>query len=129
MHLNDCLLTSFTRSKCCLYPSFLVYSRMVVRLTSALLGHYVHSLAPSTSSILVCGKQLTVGTVQGPEVVVNKPLNPSVLCDLLRDTVFHVDPLQMSLQQELILYVASLLNKDKSLFKNIAVIRLGYVFC
>ncbi|KAM7535495.1 hypothetical protein Aperf_G00000092020 [Anoplocephala perfoliata] len=98
----------------------------VVRLTSALLGHYVHSLAPSTSAILVCGKQLTVGTIQGPEVAVNKPMNPRELCDLLRQTVFHVDPLQMSLQQELILHVASMLNKDKSLFKDIAVIRLGW---
>lgn len=96
-----------------------------MRLTSSLLGSYVHSLAPSTSAILVCGKQLTIGTVQGPEVAVNKPMNPRELCDLLRDTVYHVDPLQMSLQQELILYVAALLNKDKSLFKNIAIIRLG----
>ena len=97
----------------------------MVRLSSALLGNYVHSLAPSTSSILVCGKQLTVGTVQGPEVAVNKPMNPRELCDLLRSTVYPVDPLQVSLQQELILYVAALLIKDKSLFKNIAIIRLG----
>ncbi|VDL11713.1 unnamed protein product [Hymenolepis diminuta] len=99
----------------------------VVRLTSALLSNYVHSLAPSTSAILVCGKQLTIGTIQGPEIAVNKPTNPRELCDLLRDTVYHVDPLQMSLQQELILYVAALLNKDKSLFENIAIIRLGSI--
>ncbi|KAM3176771.1 hypothetical protein ACTXT7_005839 [Hymenolepis weldensis] len=98
----------------------------VVRLTSALLSNYVHSLAPSTSAILVCGKQLTIGTIQGPEIAVNKPTNPRELCDLLRDTVYHVDPLQMSLQQELILYVAALLNRDKSLFENIAIIRLGW---
>ncbi len=85
----------------------------------------MHSLAPSTSSILVCGKQLSIGTIQGPEVSLNKPMNPRELCDLLQDTVFHVDPIQVSLQQELILNVAALLNKDKSLFKNIAVIRLG----
>uniref|UniRef100_A0A5K3EN75 Phosphorylase b kinase regulatory subunit n=2 Tax=Mesocestoides corti TaxID=53468 RepID=A0A5K3EN75_MESCO len=98
----------------------------VVRLASALLGNYVHSLAPSTSSILVCGKQLTIGTVQGPEVGVNKPMNPQDLCDLIRDTVFSVDPIQVSLQQELIFNVAALLNKDKSLFNNIAIIRLGW---
>lgn len=99
----------------------------MVRLTSALLGNYIHSLAPSTSSILVFGKQLTIGTVQGPEVNLNKPMNPRQLCDLLQDTVFPVNPLQVSLQQELILYVSALLIKDKSLFKDIAIIRLGWV--
>ncbi|CDI98216.1 phosphorylase b kinase regulatory [Echinococcus multilocularis] len=99
----------------------------VVRLTSALLGNYVHSLAPSTSSILVFGKQLTIGTVQGPEVNLNKPMNPRQLCDLLQSTVFPVNPLLVSLQQELILYVSALLIKDKSLFKGIAIIRLGWL--
>ena len=105
----------------------------MVRFCSALLGNFVHSLAPSTSSILVYGKQLTIGTVQGSEVVVNKPMNPRELCDLLQKTVYPVDPLQVSLQQELILYVAALLIKDKSLFNNIAIIRLGwatfYTYC
>ncbi|VDM17108.1 unnamed protein product, partial [Hydatigera taeniaeformis] len=104
----------------------LKFNLTVVRLTSALLGNYVHSLAPSTSSILVFGKQLTIGTVQGPEVNLNKPMNPRQLCDLLQDTVFPVNPLQVSLQQELILYVSALLIKDKSLFKDIAIIRLGW---
>nr|VZI30350.1 unnamed protein product [Spirometra erinaceieuropaei] len=98
----------------------------VVRLCAALLGRYVNSLAPSTSSILVCGKQLTLGTVQGPEVGVNKPMNPNQLYALLREAVFSVDPIQISLQQELILVISALLNKDTSLFKGIAVIRLGW---
>ncbi|BHF72293.1 hypothetical protein SprV_0401535700 [Sparganum proliferum] len=98
----------------------------VVRLCAALLGRYVNSLAPCTSSILVCGKQLTLGTVQGPEVGVNKPMNPNQLYALLREAVFSVDPIQISLQQELILVISALLNKDTSLFKGIAVIRLGW---
>uniref|UniRef100_A0A0X3PN91 Phosphorylase b kinase regulatory subunit n=1 Tax=Schistocephalus solidus TaxID=70667 RepID=A0A0X3PN91_SCHSO len=98
----------------------------VVRLCAALLGRYVNSLAPSTSSILVCGKQLTMGAVQGPEVGVNKPMNPNQLYALLREAVFSVDPIQISLQQELILVISALLNKDTSLFKGIAVIRLGW---
>lgn len=95
-----------------------------MRLCAALLGNYVHSLAPAMSSILVCGKQLTVGTISDPEVGINKPMNPNELVALLQETVFDVDPILMSLQQELILIISALLNKDKELFKGIAVIRL-----
>ncbi|GAA56348.1 phosphorylase kinase alpha/beta subunit [Clonorchis sinensis] len=99
----------------------------VVRLCASLLAQFVNSLAPSLSIILVCGKQITVGVAQGPEVVVNKPLNPNELYKLLRETVYPVDPVQFSLQQELILWVSSLLTSDMDLFNGIKFIRLGWL--
>ncbi|KAH8852791.1 putative phosphorylase b kinase regulatory subunit beta [Schistosoma japonicum] len=99
----------------------------VVRLSAALLSQFASSLAPSLSIILVCGKQLTVGIAQGPEVVVNKPLNPDELYALLREEVYSHDPVQFSLQQELILSVSSLLTSNKELFDGIKFIRLGWL--
>ncbi|CAL8071194.1 unnamed protein product [Calicophoron daubneyi] len=99
----------------------------VVRLCAALLTQFVNSLAPSLSVILVRGKQITLGVAQGSEVVVNKPLNPDELYKLLREVVYPVDPVQFSLQQELILWVGSLLTSDSSLFNGINFIRLGWL--
>ncbi|CAH8476949.1 unnamed protein product [Heterobilharzia americana] len=84
-------------------------------------------LAPSLSIILVCGKQITIGVAQGSEVVVNKPLNPDELCSLLREEVYSHDPVQFSLQQEIILWVSSLLTSNKDLFDGIKFIRLGWL--
>ncbi|KAF6776859.1 hypothetical protein AHF37_03649 [Paragonimus kellicotti] len=99
----------------------------VVRLCAALLAQFVNSLAPSLSIILVCGKQVTVGVAQGPEVLVNKPLNPDELYKVLRETVYPHDQVQFSLQQELILWVSSLLTSDQNLFNGIKFIRLGWL--
>nr|CAH8827810.1 unnamed protein product [Trichobilharzia regenti] len=99
----------------------------VVRLCAALLSQFANSLAPSLSIILVCGKQVTVGVAQGSEVVVNKPLNPDELCSLLREEVYSHDPVQFSLQQEIILWVSSLLTSNKELFDGIKFIRLGWL--
>ncbi|CAH8453688.1 unnamed protein product [Schistosoma margrebowiei] len=99
----------------------------VVRLSAALLSQFASSLAPSLSTILVCGKQLTVGIPQSSEVVVNKPLNPDELHALLREEVYSYDPVQFSLQQELILSVSSLLTTNKELFDGIKFIRFGWL--
>ncbi|KAF7232435.1 hypothetical protein EG68_07753 [Paragonimus skrjabini miyazakii] len=99
----------------------------VVRLCAALLAQFVNSLAPSLSIILVCGKQVTVGVAQGPEMLVNKPLNPDELYKVLRETVYPHDQVQFSLQQELILWVSSLLTSDQNLFNGIKFIRLGWL--
>ncbi|CAH8460630.1 unnamed protein product [Schistosoma rodhaini] len=99
----------------------------VVRLSAALLSQFASSLAPSLSTILVCGKQLTVGISQSSEVVVNKPLNPDELHALLREEVYSYDPVQFSLQQELILSVSSLLTTNKELFDGIKFIRFGWL--
>ncbi|VDQ15041.1 unnamed protein product, partial [Trichobilharzia regenti] len=117
----------------CFLPRFRIYLqyyfnivfRCVVRLCAALLSQFANSLAPSLSIILVCGKQVTVGVAQGSEVVVNKPLNPDELCSLLREEVYSHDPVQFSLQQEIILWVSSLLTSNKELFDGIKFIRLG----
>ncbi|CAI2725090.1 unnamed protein product [Schistosoma spindalis] len=99
----------------------------VVRLSAALLSQFASSLAPSLSTILVCGKQLTVGISQSSEVIINKPLNPDELHALLREEVYSYDPVQFSLQQELILSVSSLLTTNKELFDGIKFIRFGWL--
>lgn len=108
-------------------PCFILTEiRCVVRLCAALLSQFVNSLAPSLSIILVCGKQVTIGVALGTETVVNKPLSPNELYTIMRDTVYSKDPVQFSLQQELILWVSSLLTSDKELFNGIKFIRLGW---
>ncbi|CAH8450235.1 unnamed protein product [Schistosoma mattheei] len=76
----------------------------VVRLSAALLSQFASSLAPSLSTILVYE-----------------------LHALLREEVYSYDPVQFSLQQELILSVSSLLTTNKELFDGIKFIRFGWL--
>ena len=48
-----------------------------VRLCSSLLRQLVDSISPFITTVLVNGKQLTVGAVGGEEGVLDKPMGPS----------------------------------------------------
>ncbi|KAL3310293.1 hypothetical protein Ciccas_011144, partial [Cichlidogyrus casuarinus] len=99
----------------------------VIRFCSSMLEQLVTSLAPSLSAILVLGKQITLGLARGNETAVYKPLNPSELQAVLFSTIFPSDPIQLSLQQELILWTSNILSADKKLFDGISVIRMGWI--
>lgn len=98
----------------------------VVRLCSSLLGKLVDSLAPSITTILVRGKHITVGVFGHEEEVIDKPISPGEVKNILYSRCSQYDMLQAVLQQELILGIGKLIAASPELFDGILKIRIGW---
>uniref|UniRef100_A0AAY4CGX9 Phosphorylase b kinase regulatory subunit n=1 Tax=Denticeps clupeoides TaxID=299321 RepID=A0AAY4CGX9_9TELE len=97
----------------------------VVRLAASLLTKLVDSLAPSITSILVHGKQVTLGLFGQEEEVISNPLSPGVIkgiiyskCGQEREAV---------LQQELVIHVGWIISNNPELFSGMLKIRVGWI--
>ncbi|PAA78187.1 hypothetical protein BOX15_Mlig017899g1, partial [Macrostomum lignano] len=92
----------------------------IVRYASAILRKEVDSLAPSLSNVIVAGKRIIIGS----DIVIDRPLTPKELCQIL---YAHYPPGPSGkavLLQELILFLGSLICRDSVLFRGIHYIRL-----
>uniref|UniRef100_A0A0P5Q2D6 Phosphorylase b kinase regulatory subunit n=1 Tax=Daphnia magna TaxID=35525 RepID=A0A0P5Q2D6_9CRUS len=98
-----------------------------VRLCSALLYQLVDSISPLITTVLVNGKQLTVGVVGGVEVVLDKPMTPSEIHEAIYRHCPVDDPVQSVLQQEVLLYCGRLIATHPNLFSGILKIRVGWI--
>ena len=101
--------------------------RAVVRFGSSLLGKLVDSLAPSITAILVRGKQVTIGVFGYDEEVIDNPLPPRDIKNILYNRCSGYDVTQAVLQQELIINIAKFLSTEPHLFSGILKIRIGSV--
>lgn len=99
----------------------------VVRYCSSLLQKLVDSISPFTTSLLVNGKQLTVGVLGHEETLVDKPLTPREIKDMLYNKVQPYDLYQAVLQQEIIVYLGKLISTNPTLFAGILMIRIGWI--
>ncbi|GFR83463.1 phosphorylase b kinase regulatory subunit beta [Elysia marginata] len=99
-----------------------------VRMCSALLGKLVDSLAPSITTMLVRGKQMTVGVFGHEESVLDKPISPNELKNILYSKCLPFDVCQAVLQQEIILSIGKLIATSPELFDGILKIRIGTPF-
>ena len=97
----------------------------VVRYCSSVLKKLVDSISPNITSVLVCGKQIVIGSYGGPEVVIDHPLTPREIHVLLYNTI--ADPYEAVLQQEIILYLGRLISTTPQLFQDILKIRIGSI--
>ncbi len=95
----------------------------VVRYCSAVLKKLVDSISPYITSILVSGKQITIGSFGGREVAIDHPRTPKEIHQLLYDVI--KEPYDAVLQQEIILYVGRLIATTPHLFQGIIKIRVG----
>ncbi|XP_070186518.1 phosphorylase b kinase regulatory subunit beta-like isoform X2 [Littorina saxatilis] len=99
----------------------------VVRLLSGMLEKLVDSLAPSITTILVRGKQVTIGVFGKEEEVLDKPMAPNELKTLLYKMCAPHDIRQAVLQQELIIAIGKFISFNPSLFDGILKIRIGWI--
>ncbi|BFZ13480.1 hypothetical protein BsWGS_16519 [Bradybaena similaris] len=97
-----------------------------VRMCSALLGKLVDSLAPSITTMLVRGKQITVGVFGHEEEVLDKPISPNELKNILYSKCLPYNVCEAVLQQELILAIGKLISTSPELFDGILKIRIGW---
>ncbi|XP_063702613.1 probable phosphorylase b kinase regulatory subunit beta isoform X1 [Culicoides brevitarsis] len=98
-----------------------------VRYCSSLLRHIVDSISPFITTVLVNGKQITVGVIRQRETVFDKPMTPSEIQNVMYNTVQPFDVGQAVLQQEVVLYCGRLIATNPEMFTGILKIRVGWV--
>ncbi|XP_026281117.1 probable phosphorylase b kinase regulatory subunit beta isoform X1 [Frankliniella occidentalis] len=100
---------------------------IAVRYCSSLLHHTVDSISPFITTVLVNGKQLTVGAIGHQETVFDKPLTPAEIQSIMYHRIQPYDVIQAVLQQEVVLYCGRLIATNPEMFKGILKIRVGWV--
>lgn len=90
-----------------------------VRYCSSLLRHIVDSISPFITTVLVNGKQITVGVIRQRETVFDKPMTPSEIQNVMYNTIQPFDVIQAVLQQEVVLYCGRLIATTPEIFKGI----------
>ncbi|XP_036390620.1 phosphorylase b kinase regulatory subunit beta-like isoform X2 [Megalops cyprinoides] len=99
----------------------------VVRLAASLLTKLVDSLAPSITSILVHGKQVTLGIFGQEEEVISNPLSPAVIKDIIYSKCSPHDERESVLQQELVIHIGWIISNNPELFSGMLKIRIGWI--
>ncbi|CAG9098416.1 hypothetical protein JYU34_002377 [Plutella xylostella] len=98
-----------------------------VRYCSSLLSHTVDSISPFITTVLVNGKQLTVGVIGQKETVFDKPMTPGEIQSVMYSTIQPYDVIGAVLQQEVVLYCGRLIGTNPDMFRGILKIRVGWV--
>ncbi|XP_061382467.1 probable phosphorylase b kinase regulatory subunit beta isoform X1 [Danaus plexippus] len=98
-----------------------------VRYCSSLLNHTVDSISPFITTVLVSGKQLTVGVIGRKETVFDKPMTPGEIQSVMYSTIQPYDIIGAVLQQEIVLYCGRLIGTNPDMFRGILKIRVGWV--
>ncbi|XP_060715828.1 phosphorylase b kinase regulatory subunit beta isoform X4 [Tachysurus vachellii] len=99
----------------------------VVRLAASLLTKLVDSLAPSITSILVHGKQVTLGLFGHEEEVISNPLSPAVIKDIIYRKCSPHGEREAVLQQELVIHIGWIISNNPELFSGMLKIRIGWI--
>ncbi|XP_017314037.1 phosphorylase b kinase regulatory subunit beta isoform X3 [Ictalurus punctatus] len=99
----------------------------VVRLAAGLLTKLVDSLAPSITSVLVHGKQVTLGLFGHEEEVISNPLSPAVIKDIIYRKCSPHGEREAVLQQELVIHIGWIISNNPELFSGMLKIRIGWI--
>ncbi|KAI4889121.1 hypothetical protein NFI96_014259 [Prochilodus magdalenae] len=115
-------------SHVCVYSALVhLIERSVVRLAASLLTKLVDSLAPSITSILVHGKQVTLGLFGHEEAVISNPLSPGVIKDIIYSKCSPHGEREAVLQQELVIHIGWIISNNPELFSGMLKIRIGWI--
>ncbi|XP_034536696.1 phosphorylase b kinase regulatory subunit beta [Notolabrus celidotus] len=100
----------------------------VVRLAASLLTKLVDSLAPSITSVLVHGKQVTLGLFGQEEEVISNPLSPGVIQGIIYSKCSpYGGEREAVLQQELVIHIGWIISNNPELFSGMLKIRIGWI--
>uniref|UniRef100_A0A665W321 Phosphorylase b kinase regulatory subunit n=1 Tax=Echeneis naucrates TaxID=173247 RepID=A0A665W321_ECHNA len=103
-------------------------SKSVVRLAASLITKLVDSLAPSITSVLVHGKQVTLGLFGHEEEVISNPLSPGVIQGIIYSKCSpHGGEREAVLQQELVIHIGWIISSNPELFSGMIKIRVGWI--
>ncbi|XP_036200953.1 phosphorylase b kinase regulatory subunit beta isoform X2 [Myotis myotis] len=99
---------------------------LAVRSGAAFTQKFSSSIAPHVTTILVHGKQVTLGAFGHEEEVISNPLSPRVIKDIIYTCNTH-DERAAVIQQELVIHVGWAIANSPELFSGMLKIRVGWI--
>ncbi|XP_010777073.1 phosphorylase b kinase regulatory subunit beta-like [Notothenia coriiceps] len=101
---------------------------LVVRHAAAITKKFASSIAPHITTILVHGKQVTLGLFGHEEEVISNPLSPGVIQGIIYSKCSpHGGEREAVLQQELVIHIGWIISNNPELFSGMLKIRIGWI--
>ncbi|XP_061077631.1 phosphorylase b kinase regulatory subunit beta-like isoform X1 [Conger conger] len=100
---------------------------VAVRYAAALTKKVASSLAPHITTLVVHGKQVTLGIFGQEEVVISNPLSPGVIKDIIYSQCSPHGEREGVLQQELVIHIGWIISNSPELFSGMLKIRVGWI--
>uniref|UniRef100_A0A8D3ALS9 Phosphorylase b kinase regulatory subunit n=1 Tax=Scophthalmus maximus TaxID=52904 RepID=A0A8D3ALS9_SCOMX len=101
---------------------------LVVRHAAAIIKKFASSIAPHITTILVNGKQVTLGLFGHEEEVISNPLSPGVIQGIIYSKCSpHGGAREAVLQQELVIHIGWIISNNPELFSGMLKIRVGWI--
>ncbi|KAJ8400431.1 hypothetical protein AAFF_G00395550 [Aldrovandia affinis] len=100
---------------------------LAVRCTAALTKKFASSIAPHITTLVVHGKQVTLGIFGQEEVVISNPLSPGVIKGIIYSQCSTPGEREAVLQQELVIHIGWIISNNPELFRGMLKIRIGWI--
>uniref|UniRef100_A0A3B5MRY2 Phosphorylase b kinase regulatory subunit n=1 Tax=Xiphophorus couchianus TaxID=32473 RepID=A0A3B5MRY2_9TELE len=101
---------------------------LAVRHAAAITRKYASSIAPHITTILVHGKQVTLGLFGHEEEVISNPLSPGVIQGIIYSKCSpQGGEREAVLQQELVIHIGWIISNNPELFSGMLKIRVGWI--
>ncbi|XP_051572409.1 phosphorylase b kinase regulatory subunit beta isoform X2 [Myxocyprinus asiaticus] len=100
---------------------------LAVRSAAAVIQVFSGSIAPHITSMLVQGKQVTLGLFGHEEIVISNPLSPGVIKDIIYSKCSPHGEREAVLQQELVIHIGWIISNSPELFSGMLKIRVGWI--
>ncbi|XP_052004976.1 phosphorylase b kinase regulatory subunit beta isoform X2 [Xyrauchen texanus] len=100
---------------------------LAVRCAAAIIQVFSGSIAPHITSMLVQGKQVTLGLFGHEEIVISNPLSPGVIKDIIYSKCSPHGEREAVLQQELVIHIGWIISNNPELFSGMLKIRVGWI--
>ncbi|XP_041851247.1 phosphorylase b kinase regulatory subunit beta isoform X4 [Melanotaenia boesemani] len=101
---------------------------LAVRHTAAIIKKFASSIAPHITTILVHGKQVTLGLFGHEEEVISNPLSPGVIQGIIYSKCSpYGGEREAVLQQELVIHIGWIISNNPELFSGMLKIRVGWI--
>uniref|UniRef100_A0A7N8XZR9 Phosphorylase b kinase regulatory subunit n=1 Tax=Mastacembelus armatus TaxID=205130 RepID=A0A7N8XZR9_9TELE len=101
---------------------------LAVRHAAAIIKKFASSIAPHITTILVHGKQVTLGLFGHEEEVISNPLSPGVIQGIIYSKCSpYGGEREAVLQQELVIHIGWIISNNPELFSGMLKIRVGWI--
>ncbi|XP_056243942.1 phosphorylase b kinase regulatory subunit beta isoform X1 [Seriola aureovittata] len=101
---------------------------LAVRQSATIIKRFASSIAPHITTILVHGKQVTLGLFGHEEEVISNPLSPGVIQGIIYNKCSpQGGEREAVLQQELVIHIGWIISNNPELFSGMIKIRIGWI--
>ncbi|XP_034041246.1 phosphorylase b kinase regulatory subunit beta isoform X3 [Thalassophryne amazonica] len=101
---------------------------LAVRLAAAIIKKFGNSIALHITTLLVHGKQVTLGLFGHEEAVISNPLSPGVIQGIIYSKCCTLgEEREAVLQQELVIHIGWIISTTPELFSGMLKIRVGWI--